>query len=508
MSSAVAHTLHVPATTIISVPTSAASSLKGMAQSKRSLDEAAKLEALLRDCEDLETLSPELLARAIEQNCWYHVTPFRANIIRSLELPASSRILEVGCGAGALTRFLGEQGHQVVALETSDVLVECARLRCRELSNVEIVHGFLEDVVFDHKFDFVVCVDPAFVESEFFDPGVQLFALCRKVLKATGTLILSVANSLHAPGGAHVEPSRSHVRGTGAPLELIQRSLSSAGFAGTEHYVTFPHHAAPQLLIDAQQSRQDRVVWWPLVQEVYRCSELAEHEMKRWWRGVLAQGLETALAPGWIVLAHAHAVHSVLWNKQPARFFLPQAAGSEPARPVTDSRVVVSQIEFSDQGLVDSVRDAARPDVHAVGDYKESLVSADRRIEQLAFQESIARDQLQDAQDALVRSEDRHAVELYKEQESLRIREAELGLIVKQYHAVGAMCHDMRDEGRKLKGMLDELRRRYVASEEWGEALAKRLVEAETELQEATSSLPYRVMSKVRALFAGKKAKA
>jgi hypothetical protein len=157
--------------------------------------------------------------------------------------------------------------------------------------------------------------------------------------------------------------------------------------------------------------------------------------------------------------------------------------------------------------LANAVSDAAKPDVHAVRDYKESLVSADRRIEQLAFQESIARDQLQDAQHALVRSEDRHAAELYKEQESLRIREAELGLIVKQYHAVGAMCHDMRDEGRKLKGMLDELRRRYVASEEWGEALAKRLIEAETELQEATSSLPYRMLSKVRTFFAGKRAK-
>lgn len=501
MNFAVAQTLHVPATTIKSVPTSAASPAQGISTSRRSLDEAAQLEALLRDCEDLETLSPELLARAIEQNCWYHVTPFRANIIRTLELPACSRILEVGCGAGTLTRFLGEQGHHVVAVETSETLVECARLRCRDLSNVEVIHGFLEDVVFDQKFDFVVCIDPVLVESEFFDPGVQLFAMCKKVLKATGTLIMSVANSLYAPGGAHVEPSRSHVRGTGAPLELIQRSLASAGFCASENYITFPHHAAPQLLVDAQQSKQDRVVWWPLLSDVYRCSEVAEQEMKRWWRGVLAQGLETALAPGWVVLAHAHAVHSVLWSKNAARYFVPQAAGANTGRLITDPGVCVSPIQFAEQSVVETIREAARPDVHAVQDYKESLVSADKRIEQLAFQESIAKEQLKDVQDALVRSEDRHSEELYKEQEALRIREAELGLIVKQYHAVGAMCHDMRDEGRKLKGMLDELRRRYVASEEWGEALAKRLVEAETELQEATSSLPYRMMEKIRAFF-------
>jgi hypothetical protein len=101
----------------------------------------------------------------------------------------------------------------------------------------------------------------------------------------------------------------------------------------------------------------------------------------------------------------------------------------------------------------------------------------------------------------LEQSEVLHSTEVKQERESRRIREAELGLVLKQYHAVGAMCHDMREEGRKLKVMLDELRRRYVASEEWGTALAKRVAEAESELERARSWLPRRVVERITGLF-------
>jgi SAM-dependent methyltransferase len=461
-----------------------------------------RLEALLRDVEDLSSLSPELLARAIAENCWYHVTPFRSALIRVLELPQGARILEVGCGGGALTRFLGERGYQVVALETSELLAGCARLRCKDLPNVEIVHGFFEDIVDDQKFDFVVCVDPQFAESESFDPGVQLFALCKKVLKATGSLIAAVGNSLHAPGGVHIEPSRNATRGSSAPLEALKRSLAGAGFSHSEHYITFPHHAAPQLLLDIEQVRKDRATWIPLIKDLYRASEHAEKDIEKWWKGLALEGLEDVLAPGWLILAHAHSVHSVLWNAKSGRYFVPQSE-QHPAESVqsTDRSVAVSPMMVAQAGIISSILEVSKPDAHSVKDFKESLMAADRRIEDLGQKEAQVLGQLQDAQDALVVAEDRHASEVFKEQEARRIREAELGLVLKQYHAVGAMCHDMREEGRKLKDMLDELRKRYVASEEWGTALSKRIAEAEAELQQAKSSRLYRLVERVKGMF-------
>ena len=64
---------------------------------QRPTSETARLEALLKDTEDLGPMSPELLERGIEEDFWYHVTPFRSALIRSLELPVGSRILEIGC---------------------------------------------------------------------------------------------------------------------------------------------------------------------------------------------------------------------------------------------------------------------------------------------------------------------------------------------------------------------------------------------------------------------------
>jgi SAM-dependent methyltransferase len=408
----------------------------------------------------------------------------------------------VGCGGGALTRYLGEQGYQVVALETSELLAGCARLRCEGLSNVEVIHGFFEDIVDDQKFDFVVCVDPQFAESESFDPGVQLFALCKKVLKATGSLIASVGNSLHAPGGVHIEPSRNATRGSSAPLEALRRSLAAAGFSHSEHYITFPHHAAPQLLLDIEQVRRDRTTWIPVLKDLYRASEHAEKDMEKWWKGLAVEKLEDVLAPGWLILAHAHSVHSVLWNAKSGKYFVPQGEPREASPEHEDARTVaVSPFVIAQADIIGGILEVSKPDAHAVTDFKQSLVAADRKIEELGQREEQVLNRLQEAKDALVVAEDKHASEVFKEQESRRIREAELGLVLKQYHAVGAMCHDMREEGRKLKDMLDELRKRYVASEEWGTALSKRIAEAEAELQQAKSSRLYRLVEKVKGLF-------
>ena len=51
---------------------------------QRPTSETARLEALLKDTEDLSTMSPELLERGIDENFWYHVTPFRSALIRSV----------------------------------------------------------------------------------------------------------------------------------------------------------------------------------------------------------------------------------------------------------------------------------------------------------------------------------------------------------------------------------------------------------------------------------------
>lgn len=462
--------------------------------SKRPLQEGGVLEALLKDVEDLSSLSPELLERALESKSWYHVTPFRSAHIRALDIPAQSRILEVGCGGGALTRYLAERGFQVVALETCEELAECARTRCKSFPNVEVINGFLENVVDDRKFDFVLCIDPVLVQSEYFDPGVQLLTLCKKMLKPTGTLIMAVGNPLHSPGGAHLEPSADQIRGKGAALDHIKHSLQSAGFANFESYLSFPHHAAPRMLVDSRSARENRVQWLPVVRELYRCSDLAQEDLESWWRSVYSEQLEHVLAPGWLILAHAHSVHSVLWKGASVKQFCLTNDQPEVGEKVNDRGFGVHSMNIVKHELLPALVEASKPLVNSLRDYKFSLLVADGKMAELAERERQAREEI-------VKVEDSFKGEIRDTKDALRVREAELDLVLKQYHAVGAMCQEMREEGRKLQGMVEDIRRRYLASEEWGTALADRIAEAEEELFEVKSSWGYRLAESIRGFF-------
>lgn len=457
----------------------------------RPSSESARLEALLKDTEDLSSLSPDLMERAVIEKLWYHVTPFRSALIRALELPVGSRVLEIGCGGGNLTRYLGERGFQVVALETSEALVECARARCNDLANVEIVHGFVESVVGDEKFDFVVCIDPLLVTSEYFNPGVQLFALCRNLLKATGSLILAVENPLFAPGGGHVDVSQDHVRGKGAPLEGIRQSLASAGFIGCETFMSYPHHAAPQLLIETTTARTRRVPWSAMVSDLFKSSATTREDVETWLRAICAEKIENALAPGWLIVAHAHTVHSIVWNGWAVKSFDLSDDESKIGERVDERGVSTTNLRMNDARLVSIIKDMSRPQINSVKDYKFSLRAADSRISELLKREEVMQETFADSEKRLKR-------EIIDEREMKRVREAELDLVLKQYHAVGAMCQEMRQEGRALREMVAELRHKYQTSETWASSLAGRVADAETELHAVRNSFAWKVTSSVR----------
>ncbi|MEC3981433.1 class I SAM-dependent methyltransferase [Amycolatopsis sp. H20-H5] len=63
----------------------------------------------------------------------------RANSLRALELPGHARVLEVGAGFGALTRYLGERSAFVHAVEPDPGRAAAARLRTRDLDSVTVL---------------------------------------------------------------------------------------------------------------------------------------------------------------------------------------------------------------------------------------------------------------------------------------------------------------------------------------------------------------------------------
>ena len=86
---------------------------------------------------------------ARDHNDWaldYHLSPLRANIVRGLTLKDRKTVLEVGAGCGAITRYLGDQGFRVDAVEGSATRAQMAALRCQGLEGVSLVRANINDL--------------------------------------------------------------------------------------------------------------------------------------------------------------------------------------------------------------------------------------------------------------------------------------------------------------------------------------------------------------------------
>ena len=79
-----------------------------------------RIEAVINSTSDLTVFSAELRSHYTDWASTYHLSSTRANILRPFQLTKNQDILEIGAGCGALTRYLGECGAHVLALEGSE----------------------------------------------------------------------------------------------------------------------------------------------------------------------------------------------------------------------------------------------------------------------------------------------------------------------------------------------------------------------------------------------------
>ncbi len=67
--------------------------------------------------------------------------------LRLLASADTSTVLDVGCGTGHFTLQLSRMAKKVIAIEPSAASIRVARDVCRDASNVQFVHGYLENSV-------------------------------------------------------------------------------------------------------------------------------------------------------------------------------------------------------------------------------------------------------------------------------------------------------------------------------------------------------------------------
>jgi GT2 family glycosyltransferase/SAM-dependent methyltransferase len=232
--------------------------------------EAAVL-ALVASASDLGSDSVEMLHAADGWAMRYHVDPARANVIRAFDLPPDSRVLEVGAGCGAITRYLGETAAHVDALEPMRARAAVARERTRDLANVEVFAGEVDQLPDAAAYDVIVVVGVLeYVGGGSADrePYVDFLSALQRRLASGGRLLLAIENKLgvkYLAGSPEDHTGRlfdgleGYPRGTHARTfsrSELSSLLSDAGFA--PHILgAFPDYKTTRVVLDFDEPAGD-----------------------------------------------------------------------------------------------------------------------------------------------------------------------------------------------------------------------------------------------------------
>ncbi len=225
----------------------------------------ARLAAIVSDAKDLSLFSPDLRRGQTDWPSTYHLSPTRANLLRPVQdILKNADVLEVGAGCGAITRFLGEAGAHVIALEGSMRRASIAAARCRDLPNVAVVNDKFEEFEQSAKFDLVSLIgvlEYSRIYGSGSDPVMAMLRHAYELLKEDGVLLVAIENQLGlkyfagAPEdhlGAAMAGVEDRYSGQGVvtfgKVEL-QRRIATAGFCSSEVALPFPDYKLPTAMI-------------------------------------------------------------------------------------------------------------------------------------------------------------------------------------------------------------------------------------------------------------------
>jgi CBS domain-containing protein/ubiquinone/menaquinone biosynthesis C-methylase UbiE len=115
-------------------------------------------------------------------------------MVKTLNLPPHSAILDLGCGTGRHSLALGERGFQVVGVDLSEALLAVARREGEQRwFPIEFVQGDMRDLPYRNAFDAVLCYFSSFGYFSDAD-NRRVLTQVAQVLKDEGKFLLDVTN--------------------------------------------------------------------------------------------------------------------------------------------------------------------------------------------------------------------------------------------------------------------------------------------------------------------------
>lgn len=282
-----------------------------------------ELLSAMREVGDRSSGSDELRRWIVDWPTRYHLSSSRANLLRPLSIGPGMRVLDAGAGTGALTRYLGEAGAEVFAVEGNLSRARVAQARCEELSNVTVASGPLRAVEDDEGFDLVVlCGVLEYSPSEHGGgQGAQdLLGHARRLLKPNGAVVVAIENQLglkYLLGYPEDHLGRAFVGLEGYPgtagvrtwsRRVLAELLTEAGLSSQSWLYPFPDYKLPTVVLSDRLYDEadatdiiDQVLRDPVRDEAH--SPVMRADSRRVHRSFLDAGIGRDIANSFLLIA-------------------------------------------------------------------------------------------------------------------------------------------------------------------------------------------------------------
>lgn len=279
-----------------------------------------RIKFLIDQARDVSVFSDELRGWCTDWPSLYYLSSTRANLLRVFDADLRGDVLEIGAGCGAITRYLGEQGGNVLALEGSTRRASIARARTRDLPNVSVLAESFESFQIDKQFDVITLIGVfeyanLFVSGE--NPGANMLKKVRSLLKPDGLLIIAIENQLGLKyfAGApedHVVTPMFGVEGrynSATPQtygkQALASLLASAGFTSNEFFAPFPDYKLPVSIVTEQgfdDPEFDAAAFaWQSAQRDPQLPELCTFSLELAWPQICKNGLGMDMSNSFLI---------------------------------------------------------------------------------------------------------------------------------------------------------------------------------------------------------------
>ena len=228
-----------------------------------------RIAKVIEESDDISVLSNELKQYMIDWPSTYHLSSKRANLMRPLKscLIKSHDVLEIGSGCGAITRYIGELGVNLLALEGSNRRAAITRSRTRDLENVTVLSESFDQFNTTQLFDVITLIGVLeyanlFIKSK--NPHLDMLQRVRKMLKPGGKLIIAIENQFGLKYFAGfpedhigipmigIEGGYNRNQAMTFGREQLQKLIEASDFPKTEFLAPYPDYKLPVSILTSK----------------------------------------------------------------------------------------------------------------------------------------------------------------------------------------------------------------------------------------------------------------